>query len=50
MVITHSVICHAHFRAEGEAGIYSTFDARKVKQRGMEQPVGPVVWEPYGRR
>jgi hypothetical protein len=30
--------------------VYSTYDPRHGKQRGEEQPVGPVVWEPYGRR
>jgi hypothetical protein len=51
MVVTQPSLLDACVDAtEGEASIYSTFEQRKVKQRGVEQPVGPVLWEPYGRR
>uniref|UniRef100_A0A383VT45 Amine oxidase n=1 Tax=Tetradesmus obliquus TaxID=3088 RepID=A0A383VT45_TETOB len=34
----------------GAAKLYSNFEARPGPKRGADQPVGPVAYEPYGRR
>jgi hypothetical protein len=40
---------HARTHVGGSAKLYSNFEARPTK-RGERQPVGPVAFEPYGRR
>jgi hypothetical protein len=34
----------------GAAKLYSNFEPRPGPKRGADQPVGPVAYEPYGRR
>jgi hypothetical protein len=36
--------------AEGSEALYSSFKKRPGPQRGAGQPVGPIAYEPYGRR